>query len=203
MDYFNHEEREKQKKFSNWRDKHLKSLLKALTSLNVSPNAITIIGVLLLAIAATLSKEYIFFVAIFLILYVAFDGIDGPLARYQSKAHTGGALIDISADQMGVVILPIAAIYHFNINGISSVLFSTGYVVFIAFSIFLNEKSIKTAKYVRVKYPFYVLYFLELVFNFNFLDKFMMIFGFYYWIMIFLTLRVIYNYYDTLNKNKN
>ncbi len=56
------------------------------------------------------------------------------------RAHSGGSLVDIVADQLGVVVLPMAAVYHFGIDGVVAVLFSTAYVVFIVFAVYANEK---------------------------------------------------------------
>jgi len=199
MDYFNEQEREKQKKFSAWRDRFFTPIVQMFIAAGLSPNAVTALGILWLVIAALLPGEYLPLIALLVVAYVLFDGIDGPLARATSRAHPGGSLVDIVADQLGVVVLPAAATFHYGADGASAVAFSTGYVIFIAFAVLTNEMKVAIPPYVRIKYFFYGVYALGFIGYGMVVSGFMAIFGIYYWVMSFIALHRIHMHYDELH----
>lgn len=130
------------------------------------------------------------------------DGIDGPLARATNRAHDGGSIVDIVADQLGIVVLSASAIWHIGVQGVFALIFSTSYITFIVFVIFTSEKKIAIPSFFRSKYMFYVFYYFGLIGFIDTVNIFMIVFGVYYWIMSFVTLRLIYYYYDgLLDKN--
>lgn len=198
MDYFNNKERESQKKFRNFRDKFFSNLVKGMKKANIRPNHISFLGVLFLIMAALLTKEYWILITLLLLLYVLMDGIDGPLARATGNTHNGGALVDIFSDQLGVVIIPIAAIYHLNVDGIVSLLFSTGYLSIIALVTYENElENYKARSFLRVKYFVYVLYVFSLVLSSSsYLFYMFLISGIYYWLESFFRVFSIHKFFD-------
>jgi|GEM_PF-1069508 len=199
MDYFNSTEREQQIKFAAFRDRIAASLVQFFIKIQATPNQITYLGILFLIIACVFNSPVI--VAIFLMLYVGADAMDGPLARAYGKSHKGGSIMDIYADQLGVVFLPAAAIYHLGTNGTSVVLFSCGYLIFIVLVVYSNELKIAVGKFIRVKYPMYFLYGFCLIINEEWMNDlmsyFFLVFGAYYWVKITFQLKIIYDFHDS------
>jgi len=197
MDYFNEKERTKQEKFAKFRENLFNPVVLLLFNRKVTANQITYLGVLFLVIAVFITPQYYLLSAFFIGLYVISDGIDGPLARVSGKSHTGGSILDIWADQLGVVLLPAAAIYHFGASGVSAVLFSCGYIIFIILVVYGNELGIRSWRFIRVKYLFYALYIFCLAANKDWgMSIFMGIFAIYYWLEILLRIQLIYKFYD-------
>ncbi len=88
----------------------LRPLLSLLTRLGVSPGAVTLLGLALgLAGAANLADEPTWGVA-YLALHLALDGLDGPLARWQQRATSAGALWDMTADLLVVLAVTLALV---------------------------------------------------------------------------------------------
>jgi len=85
-------------KFSQKRDKILKPILFILTKLKVSPNAVTLAGILSMLSFTFYLKNNAKLALIFIFFSVFFDSLDGALARYQSKNTDKGKFIDVSAD---------------------------------------------------------------------------------------------------------
>lgn len=156
MDYFNPEEKSWRQTFNTLRDTAFRPLVGALVRFGVSPNQVTLIGVIFL-LAATFSSNA-WSATILMALYVLCDGLDGPLARANGKLHPGGALMDIVADQMGVVFLPAAAIEHLGAWGPGMLLFAAAYLVFIALVVYANELRVRLRLFFRLKYLFFLLY---------------------------------------------
>lgn len=198
MDYFSgDQERKTQKAFAKKRLEVLKPLLVFLTDLKITANHVTWLGVCFLLSVAFIPATHYWLVGVFLCLYVLTDGIDGPLARFQGNNHEGGSIVDIYADQLGVVLLPIMAIYHLEISGLFATAFTTGYLLFIVLALYQNSLNLFNRNFIRVKYPLYIIYFLSLVFQYTFVLKwFFAIFAVYYWVESHLSILRIYRHFD-------
>jgi len=198
MDYFNKEERKAQEKFRDFRDKFFKKLTRFLTKNNIKANHISYLGILFALVAIVFDSENWLWFFIFISLYLLMDGIDGSVARLSGQTHNGGSLVDIFADQIGIVLIPAAAIYHLQVDGVISLLFATGYLVLIAFVTYENElNNYKQRKFIRIKYPVYLIYGLSLIIS---SDKYLyytfLIGSAYYWIECFIRLNSIHSYFD-------
>nr|CRH05572.1 Membrane protein of unknown function. Putative phosphatidyltransferase [Candidatus Magnetococcus massalia] len=196
LDYYNTIERSKQRLFASTRDRFLAPLVKRLEQLGVSANMITLASVLSLLIAAIFGPEQAYIAALFIAIYCLLDGLDGPLARATGRDCDGGALIEIAADQLGVILLPAVAIIHLGADGFTAVLFSNFYVGFIVLAVFCNSKGIAIPHYIRVKYPFYLVYLLSLYHAKDWVSLFMAIFIVYYAVMIWWSLVRVYAVYQ-------
>ena len=152
LDYFNDKEREAQKKFAQVRDALLSPFLFILTKFGISANLLTIIGVVILIIGIFYSTIYHFLYLPSIILYVLFDGIDGPLARYQNKASNMGALNDVTADQIGVpVVMAYLAYSRFIDNWVAAL--SSGIYNMVICNLFKK----KIAFTFRLKYVYFAI----------------------------------------------
>ena len=192
MDYFNEDERQFQRRFSAFRDRISAPIVTFLLARGVSPNQATVLGVLFLLLSSLFGSQYFWLVAIFLLLYCLMDALDGSLARASGKASEAGALLDIIADQLGVVIVPAAAVYHLASNGSVAVLFSSLYVSFVALIVFSNQKGIAVPKFIRTKYILYAVYVAALFFAFDIVTFFMAAFVPYYAVMFIVVVRRAY-----------
>ncbi len=199
MDYFNEKERINQQSFSKWRDKFLNPLINIMITMKINPNHVTILGVVFLIIACILPSQYYIIIALSLLLYCIIDGIDGPLARHMGKAHQGGAIIDICADQAGVVLISAACVYHIGAFGVFAILFSCSYLAFISLAIHANSHKIALWGAVRIKYFFYFIYIISLYINYDLTSYLMAVFSCYYSIYIIHGLHKIYQHYEKLN----
>ncbi|QGY41121.1 CDP-alcohol phosphatidyltransferase [Pseudodesulfovibrio cashew] len=197
MDYFNEEERAKQMAFAAKRDRLFSPVITLLVSLGATANQISIIGVVFLLLACVLPHDYAYTATFFMALHVFCDGIDGPLARRLGSAHAGGSLIDIVVDQLGVVFLPAAAIYHFGAWGPAMVVFSSSYLIFIALAVYANELGVELRKFIRSKYLMFLLYLGSLHSKNDMVTYFCGAFAVYYSIEACEALRRIYLFHDT------
>lgn len=201
MDYFSHDERGFQSAFAQWRDDKLAPTAKILLRLGVSPLHVTILGVVLLLVASLLGPPQAWLVAILLTLYCACDGIDGPIARLNGSVHTGGSIVDMAADQAGVIFVTAAAVYHLGTNGPAGVVFSSAYISFIAFSVVANNLQIKYKFSLRVKYILYIIYCLGLFLLQDIVTPFLVIFAVYYVIFTIYLIALIYKFYDDKHRS--
>lgn len=203
MDYFNKEERDSQEKFRLFRDKFLDGFVDILIGLKLSPNVVSYIGVFFLALILIVPPSYFWLAGIFLALYVLMDGIDGPLARKLGRSHKGGSIVDMFADQLGIIIVPVAAILYLQVDGVVSLLFSVSYILLIVIVIFENELEDYAQKsFVRIKYPVYMLYIVSLYLYDGILLYWVFVVGAaYYWSLVFFRIHTLYLYFD--NKNRS
>src|SRR5579872_6920828 len=75
-------------------------LLRPLAGLGVSPNTLTLIGLLLSAVAAAVIAQGLLFVGGLLVLFAGiFDMFDGAMARVNNRATTFGAFFDSTLDR--------------------------------------------------------------------------------------------------------
>lgn len=165
MDYFNLQERSSRQLFTSFRDAAFGPVVSLLARIGVTPNQVTLVGVLFLLATALAPADYAWTATGLMALYVLCDGIDGPLARRTGRDHSGGSLMDIVADQLGVAVLPAAAVQHLNAWGPGMVLFASSYLIFIALVLYANELKVRLRVFVRLKYLFFLLYLLSLHLN--------------------------------------
>lgn len=88
--------------------------LNKVTGGHVSPNMITIIGLLAhIPIAYLIATSHNYWAAGLLVVFGLFDALDGELARLQKRASAAGMLLDASTDRMKEVMLYAGAAYSF------------------------------------------------------------------------------------------
>ena len=197
MDCFSSKERAAQQNFALLRDRFFSPVVKLTIRLRLSPNFVTVLGVIFLVLACVSPPRMSYVVALFLLLYVIMDGIDGPLARKLGRAHEGGSLVDICADQLGVILIPAAAIFHISTSGIASTLFASAHVTFIALVTYNNSISAGfDRKFLRIKYPIYGLYVFSLYQQSDYLTVVLYVAAAYYAAESIIVLNRIYTYFD-------
>ncbi|MBL4811589.1 MAG: CDP-alcohol phosphatidyltransferase family protein [Rhodobacteraceae bacterium] len=165
MDYFNDGEGEKQAQFAAKRDRFFASAVGLLQKLGLTPTAVSILGVGFALIAAAIPGQYWGAVALFLVLYVLMDGLDGPLARATNTQSQGGSLVDIFADQIGVIIVAVAALYWAGASPALNIGFAFIYINVIYLMVICNLLKAKMPAILRVKYFYFVIYLASLYFS--------------------------------------
>lgn len=195
MDSFNSRERAQQRRFAEKRDQLFRPVVNWLMQKGITSNQVSLLGVGFLASACLMPPPLALPAVVLIVLYVLCDGIDGPLARQSGKAHDGGSLVDIVADQMGVVLLTASATYHLDAFGPAMVLFSSAYTVFIGLVVYANELDVSVRIFVRSKYPFYTLYGIGLYLNQDLVSWFCGLFAVYYAVESSTVLKKIYDYH--------
>lgn len=92
--------------------RQLAGVLHRATNGRITPNFITIVGLLAhVPIAWLIAMEHNLWAAGALIIFGLFDTLDGELARLQHKASPQGMLLDASTDRMKEVMLYTGAAY--------------------------------------------------------------------------------------------
>ncbi|MGE4291761.1 MAG: CDP-alcohol phosphatidyltransferase family protein [Desulfovibrio sp.] len=196
MDYFNKDEREKQQAFAARRDRIFSPIINGLVALGATPNQVTGVGVAFLMVACLLPNSLAVASATCIALYVFCDGLDGPLARRSGNAHPGGSLVDIVADQLGVVFLSAAAVHHLNAWGPAMVVFACSDLIFIGLVVYANALEVKLRKFIRAKYIFFLLYLGSLSLSRDLVTYFCAGFSVYYSVEAFEALYRIYNHHS-------
>ena len=84
----------------------------------ISPNAITIVGFLLMSIVAfVLAQGYLFWGGVLITVFALFDALDGTLARMTKQTSRFGAFLDSTLDRYAEAIIYLGLfIYYINQN---------------------------------------------------------------------------------------
>lgn len=196
MDYFNPQEQSWRHTFESLRDRVFGPLVSLLARNGVKPNQVTLAGVVSLLGACIFSPEHAWTATALMALYVLCDGMDGPLARRTGRVHPGGALMDIVADQLGVALLPAAAVHHFGAWGPGMVLFASFYLVFIALVVYANRTGVPLRVFLRLKYVFFLLYLASLHLNRDLVSVPCTLFAVYYFVEIQNVLLRIHRHHE-------
>ena len=86
--------------------------LNKVTGGRLSPNLVTIFGLLMhIPIAFLIAKGYFGYAAILLVIFGLFDTLDGELARLQKRTSAAGMLLDASTDRIKEVMLYVGSAY--------------------------------------------------------------------------------------------
>lgn len=90
--------------FKRFRDNHFAPIALLLNRVGVSPNAISIAG-LLFAIFATLNVNSLYLFPLFIFLNLVCDGLDGVVARLSNRDSDFGSILDVCCDTISLVLV--------------------------------------------------------------------------------------------------
>jgi CDP-diacylglycerol--glycerol-3-phosphate 3-phosphatidyltransferase len=97
-----------------WSARFIEPLARFLGSLGLTPNAVTVLGLFLtLAVAGVLASGRLVLAGVLLIVTLAFDAVDGTLARLTGQISRFGAFLDSTLDRWAEVVLFTAIIWVF------------------------------------------------------------------------------------------
>jgi CDP-diacylglycerol--glycerol-3-phosphate 3-phosphatidyltransferase len=105
----------------------LAPILNNATHGRISPNAITIFGLLAHVPIAFLiaTGDYNILAAVLLVIFGLFDTLDGEIARLQKRESARGMLLDSATDRIKEALLYMGVAYYFTTIGGSAVLSAT------------------------------------------------------------------------------
>ena len=97
-----------------WSARFIEPIARFLGSLGLSPNAVTVLGFLLtVAVSGVLATGRLVLAGILLIVTLAFDAVDGTLARLLGQTSRFGAFLDSTLDRWAEVVLYLAITWVF------------------------------------------------------------------------------------------
>ena len=144
-----------------WRDRRtlfFKPLLRILTSLGVSANAVTIFGIAAGLAFPFLVTSYPFLAVCMIVLHLLADGIDGPLGRYQNTTSQSGSLFDMIADHTVMVCVMIGLLVLGLVDPIQSLIYVYTYILLVVFLVVRNIIKKPAGYIMRTKYILYASY---------------------------------------------
>lgn len=95
-----------------WSARLIEPIARFLGSLGLSPNAVTIVGfILTVAVAGVLASGRLLLAGILLMVTLAFDAVDGTLARITGQTTRFGAFLDSTLDRWAEVAIFIAIVW--------------------------------------------------------------------------------------------
>tara|TARA_R110002096_G_scaffold373589_2_gene567079 strand:+ start:2006 stop:2644 length:639 start_codon:yes stop_codon:yes gene_type:complete len=153
--YFSDKERGGQEKFSSWRTDTFGPVIRPLVQRGLKADHLTLAGILTLIPYALLFGDHLKAAALVVWIYVLFDGLDGIVARVSKTANGGGALADVFADQMGMVVTCLLVIAHHLVDPVLACFYCVIYVTMISLSVLQNFLEIPMQTILRSKYLLY------------------------------------------------
>lgn len=95
-----------------WSARLIEPIARFLGSLGLSPNAVTVLGFLLtVAVAGVLASGRLLLAGFLLIVTLAFDALDGTLARISGQTTRFGAFLDSTLDRWAEVAMFVAIVW--------------------------------------------------------------------------------------------
>ncbi len=175
-----------QARFGRWRQRTFAPVLRVLAALHVSPNALSILGLLsIFLVVPGFAHAPAWTIAAY-VLHLAFDGLDGALARHTGTASPRGGVIDVVADHLAFV-ATVAILQWFGIGAfLSASLYVVAYLLLVTGIVFLNARGTPfPIPVLRTKYVLFVLVILCAygVIDARWIDGFFAVFGTYYALM--------------------
>lgn len=126
---------------STFRYTLFKPLLKILASAGIRPNAITYLGLASMFFFVYYINKDVPLAAIFLIINLVLDQIDGPLAYYLKSMSDKGKFTDLLIDNIAFVILVAGIVSIGLISGVIGVLLA--YFMFLCMILMILQKNYK------------------------------------------------------------
>ena len=161
FNYFAEKEQAAQEKFKQQRDSAFSPIVRLLQACGITPNVVSALGMLALApfvYLVIVHAEDPWKIALscsFLLLHIALDGLDGPLARRMGKEGPAGAFIDMCCDHGGAVIVVWAVSWAGLIDGTIGNIYVFSYTMAVVFIIWMNALEQPFRFVFRSKYFFY------------------------------------------------
>jgi len=176
-----------QSSFGAWRQKVFAPLLKAFDAANISPDALSVCGiVVMLLLPLGFVYTPLWCVAAY-VLHLLFDSLDGSLARYKGTASPRGAYLDVVVDHSSLVVTVLTLQWFGFGIPFWVLLYTICYLVLIVHFVLMNTRgNPPTFPVIRTKYFLFLLAVLVAynILNVAWLDYFFMLIGTYYTAMV-------------------
>ncbi len=151
-------ERGRQEAFAQARTRWIGGAVKPLQRLGITADHITLAGLLLLIPYAWFFVSHPGLASLFLLTSILLDGVDGVYARVTGTATEGGALTDVCADHVGMIVTVLLVIHHGLANAVVAAYYAVIYVAVVALSVLQNYAGVPLQVVIRTKFPLYLLY---------------------------------------------
>jgi phosphatidylglycerophosphate synthase len=151
-------EKDRQAAFAAVRTRWFGGLVKPLQRIGVTADHITLAGLAFLIPYGCLFHTHPPLAALFLLLSVLVDGVDGVYARITGTANDGGAFTDVCADHVGMVTTVLLIIHHGLANAVAAAYYAILYVTMVGLSVLQNYAGVPLQVVIRTKFPLYLLY---------------------------------------------
>jgi len=122
------------------------------------PDTISYIGISFLAGVVLYFVRRPMLAVIFLAGHVIFDGLDGAFARHTGKPSQSGAFTDLVCDQLGMVVVALAAIFHHMVSPVLGAVYIALYLIVVVFGVIINVMGLGTRITITSKYFLYSVY---------------------------------------------
>ena len=188
LHYFGADEEEYFHRVADRRTKMLRPLAMAFVQLNVRSDTLTLASFLLLPLFffPLFGLGYYLAAWFILILHIALDGLDGPIARLGRYASDKGALSDILNDISGMVVVALTAIYFGFAGSLLGGLYMVTYIYMIIFIIARNVLEIPYRVVFKSKYWLYIFLLVKVHFHWDLLNPFLLLLSGYQVVMTVL-----------------
>lgn len=170
LNYFCGREKKFLKKYSDYRTKFFLPISKILIKLGVTADLLSYIGLFILIGFIYFIKTNPIAASIFLLLHVAVDAFDGPLAKARNEAGDSGAFTDIICDHTGMIVVVLGLIYAGLADSLLGIAYIYIYTILIFFMVVRNKINNPIKLAFRSKYELYLLFGLYAFLGFNFLN---------------------------------
>lgn len=157
IDYFSDTENRYQAWFASARNSLLGHYLLPLKRYGVNADHITLLGLLFLIPYAYFFLSRPLWAVGFLVGAIILDGLDGVYARATGTANAGGALTDVCADQVGMVVTTLLLIHYGLVDDALAAYYAIAYVTMVALSVWQNSLGVPLQIVIRSKYPLYAM----------------------------------------------
>ncbi len=144
--------------FAEKRTKIFSSLVEPFRRLGLAPDTISYTGIAFLAGVILYFVRKPSLAVIFLAGHVIFDGLDGVFARHARKASQSGAFTDLVCDQLGMVVVGMAAVFHHLVAPLLGAVYMVLYLIVVGFGVIINAMGLGTRVTITSKYFLYIVY---------------------------------------------
>jgi phosphatidylglycerophosphate synthase len=177
LNYFSEKEARHIENFKDGRTKWLNSIARFIAKLGITADMVSITGFLMIFGFAYFIKRNPIAAIAFLVLHVAIDGLDGPVARVSKKQGNKGAFLDIMCDHTGIFVATAGLVYYGLVNGVIGLVYIYIYTIMIIFTITRNVMGISPKIVIRTKYYVYILFAVYVIAGWNYLNEAMLLFS--------------------------
>ena len=132
--------------FERLRDQIFAKPATFLHQFNITPNILSVIGLLFVIVAALL-LDYPVVAAILMILNLIFDGLDGVIARLYNLKSFAGSIVDTICDTLGSIIIVLGFSLFYNLSSAHTLFWV---IAIIIYSLITAINSIKVQKRSKV-----------------------------------------------------
>ncbi len=160
VDFFNYfgQDRWIHSWFAEKRTRIFSSLVEPFRRLGLAPDTISYTGIAFLAGVILYFVRKPSVAVMFLAGHVICDGLDGVFARHARKASQSGAFTDLVCDQLGMVVVAMAAVFHHLVAPLLGAVYMVLYLIVVGFGVIINAMGLGTRVTITSKYFLYIVY---------------------------------------------